>query len=33
MNKNVQLYASDNVLEEFYSALADGNNSVIFGIS
>jgi len=25
MNKNVQLYASDNVLEEFYSALADGN--------
>jgi|TARA_B110000977_G_C10613374_1_gene313112 hypothetical protein len=25
MNKNVQLYASDEVLEEFYSALADSN--------
>tara|TARA_R110002153_G_scaffold21865_1_gene72454 strand:+ start:975 stop:1238 length:264 start_codon:yes stop_codon:yes gene_type:complete len=27
VNKNIQLYSSDNVLEEFYSALADGNPS------
>ena len=25
----IQLYASDNVLEEFYSALADGNSNKI----
>ena len=25
MNKNVQIYAYDEVLEEFYSALADSN--------
>ena len=25
MTKDIQLYASDDVLEEFYSALADGN--------
>jgi hypothetical protein len=27
VNKNIQLYSSDDVLEEFYSALADGNPS------
>ncbi len=25
MNKNIQLYADDNVIEEFYLALVDGN--------
>ena len=26
-NRRVQLYASDNILEEFYSALVDNNSS------
>lgn len=32
MNKNIQLYASDDVLEEFYSALVDGNSSRLYRI-
>ena len=28
-NKNVKLYASENVIEEFYSALADNNSKRI----
>jgi hypothetical protein len=27
--RRIQLYASDNILEEFYSALADGNSNKI----